>query len=115
MKKVATVITATCPSSEKKYGIRIELRNSVWHKTWGFLIPVHSHENFSAEVDISSGLPNDSKYNGCPSCRAVELVQCGNCNTMMCYKGEDAITCPDCGRNLRIVEGDWDSVSGGGY
>ena len=115
MKKIATVISAGCPRTRIRYGIRIELRNSVWHKTWGFIIPKKSNENFSAEVDISSGLPNDSKYNGCPSCGAVELVQCGGCNTMMCFKGEEFISCPGCGKNLRIQEGGWDAVSGGGY
>lgn len=116
MKKTAIVITPMCQVSHGVYGIRLELREKTWFKTWAFpMKPITAErENFQPEMDLSN-MDADATFPGCPYCHSKSLVQCGDCGRIYCYEGEIESTCPWCGNTGMISNGRWDAVSGGGY
>ena len=116
MKKTAIVITPMCPHSRKFYGIRLELREKTWVRTWAFPIKPSTmkSEDFHSKMDLSN-MCDDETYKGCPYCKGKMLMQCGNCGKIYCYTGETGTsTCPWCKNVGTISEGGWNSVSGGG-
>ena len=116
MKKTAIVITPMCQVSHGVYGIRLELREKAWFKTWAFPMKPDTaeREGFQSKTDLSN-MSADAVFPGCPYCQSKTLVQCGDCGKIYCYKGERESTCPWCGKTGTISDGGWDSVAGGGY
>ena len=82
----ASVILAKCGTNNRTYGIRVELRESVWVRTWAFPIDdgKAKREGFD-KTKIKGKFPPADGYPGCPYCGTNELIQCG-CGKMFCYK-----------------------------
>lgn len=116
MKKIAMVMTPTCPKAKRRFGVRVEKIGTEWYATWAFSIPAKSHENFTSNVSMkNSSFSNKEGFPGCPHCGSDEMLKCGSCNSFYCYHGETTSTCPVCGNTGTVEWNGWDSISGGGY
>lgn len=117
MKKIATVICAKCGKGKGLFGIRAEKINNEWYFTWAFPLKkeVAQHEGYkTTSIDT---LPQYGEgYNGCPYCKAQELIRCGGCGSLSCYNKEEEIKCLWCGNKGTVGKIDkWDKMKGGGF
>ena len=116
MKKEAIVITPACPVTRYMYGVRLEKRGQDWYKTWAFPISSTKNDDYQASIPLNrQGLATDAAYPGCPYCHSSALIQCGDCNGVYCYRGEQVSVCPFCGNEGDVSDEGWDSVEGGKY
>jgi transcription elongation factor Elf1 len=108
----ANVILCKCPHSKGIFGIRIEQRNTDWVRTWAFKVDSDKakREGFD-KTKITSSMPVDDKYPGCPYCGSMEIAQCG-CGKLFCWHSkaeketlQKRAVCPWCGQ-----EGDYSTV-----
>ena len=83
----ASVILAKCNKHNHTFGIRVEKRENEWVRTWAFPIDeaVAKREGFD-RTKIQGALRAVDRYPGCPSCGDYDLVQCGGCKKISCYK-----------------------------
>ena len=117
----ASVILAKC-EDDRTYGIRVEKRERDWVRNWAFPIDEGKakREGFDKNK-IKGTLDAVPEYPGCPYCKTSELVQCGSCDKMFCYKegkssaksekkkerkSDDAVflQCPWCGVVIQEIQ-----------
>ena len=69
----ATVGIAKCPKTGRLYGVRISINGKKWTATWAFPIKedVAKREGYTSN-QFPGDLLYDSKYPGCPYCKARE-------------------------------------------
>lgn len=111
----ASVIIQKCSKSNQFFGVRIQKTpNGDWVRTWAF--PVKESYGKTEGFDknnICGSMFATEEYPGCPYCEAYGFVQCGKCNKISCWDGEESPTCPWCGTVMRnIVKGEKFDVLG---
>ena len=95
----ATVILARCPDNGQLYGMRTQkMPDGDWRRNWAF--PVNARQAKSEgydKMEIRGSLRYEAGYPGCPYCGAKNLLQCGKCGKLTCWKGGRALVCGWCG------------------
>ena len=83
---------------------------------WAFKIDQEKahREGYDAKT-VRGGVTIDKDYPGCPYCGAKNFYTCGSCGCVVCYHGEEAVTCPKCGFHGEITKVDAIDLRGGGY
>lgn len=117
MKKKASVILAKCIQDKKLYGIRIEMRNDDWIRTWAFKLKedMAEKEGFD-QTNFTGNFYTDEDYPGCPYCGSKKCFVCGDCGKVSCYDGTDRVVCNWCGASGKAFNDDSKlDVTGGGY
>ena len=118
MKKNAVVVCARCYKQKKLFGIRTEKRGNSWFFTWAFPIKeaAAKREGFSETSIEGNTTEYADEYPGCPYCKQMEFIYCGNCGKISCFGNEQYFTCPSCNSSGEVTSG-WDGVnlSGGGH
>lgn len=95
----ATVILARCPDNRQVYGMRTEkMPDGDWRRNWAFAIDERRAKSEGYDrLKVRGSLRYTAEYPGCPYCGAKNLVQCGNCGKLTCWKGEEELACAWCG------------------
>ena len=106
MEKEARIALCKCQEGRKIYGVRFEKVAENWKYTWAFPIKESSakREGYDNTKIIGNIYP-DTKYPGCPYCKARSFVICScgklNCNNS---KNKEAFKCEWCGKTGKLVE-----------
>lgn len=81
-------------------------------KTFSGLIKlIYPDGNMTKEEAINY----DKEFNGCPYCNAKTFYICGRCGKIVCYNGEEYVTCPNCGGVGTVAVAESYNLSGGGF
>ena len=111
----ATVLLAKCKKRNGYYGMRVQrLEDGDWWRTWAF--PIDDRDAYRKESVVTSlrgNLFNTKQYPGCPYCGSINLVQCNKCGKLSCWNGEEQLSCPWCGHDMKNFVSSEVSVSGG--
>ena len=57
-------------------------------------------EGYDAKT-VHGSISYDPEFNGCPYCGANGFYICSRCGKIVCYNGEEYVTCPNCGTGYR--------------
>ena len=57
----------------------------------------------------------DENFNGCPYCGSKNFYICNRCGKVVCYHGQEVVTCPNCGSSSTLQAADSVDLSGGGF
>lgn len=57
----------------------------------------------------------DDNFNGCPHCGAKNFYICNRCGKVVCYHGQEVVTCPNCGSSSTLQAAESVDLSGGGF
>ena len=112
----ANVILAKCSTHNQAYGVRIEMRNGDWVRTWAFKIDENKakREGFDTTPIIGSLMEADA-FPGCPHCKTFGFVVC-DCGKMSCLMPSvTSAHCHWCNTYMEnIVEADTFELKSGG-
>jgi len=116
LSKEAFAIIAHCNEAKKVYGITVDPQNGIIKFVWSFKISKEkAHREGFDEHRIHGTVSIDENFNGCPYCGIKTFYVCGNCGVVVCYHGENAVTCPSCGQYGKIEKIGTIELSGVGY
>lgn len=108
---------AICGKSKQHFGITVDsVSKNKFVIVWSFKIDEEkAHREHFDQTKITGSFEIDQDFPGCPYCGAKRLVVC-QCGALICYNGEEKITCPKCGRIGTIKKvAEYISIKGGGY
>ena len=113
----AFAVMAMCSRAKKPYGITVDkIRDGQYKFVWAFKIDQdNAHREGYDSKTVRGGITLDKEYPGCPHCGAKDFYTCGSCGAVVCYRGEEAVTCPKCGFQGEIRKVDAVDLRGGGY
>ena len=57
----------------------------------------------------------DDYFNGCPHCGAKNFYICNCCGRVVCYHGQEVVTCPNCGASSTLQTVESVDLLGGGF
>lgn len=114
--KEAFAVLAECEETRKPFGITIDPRGRDLRFIWAFKIDRSKaqREGFTSH-SVNGVISLDANFNGCPHCGSKQFYICGGCNTIVCWHGQERVTCPHCHQTgiLQAVESI--NLKGGGY
>jgi predicted RNA-binding Zn-ribbon protein involved in translation (DUF1610 family) len=116
LSKEAFAIMAICKETKKPFGITVDPQNGCLSLVWSFKISENQAKREGYDkAKIRGSVLYDAEFNGCPYCGTKQLYYCNNCKKMVCYHGEEIVTCPNCGNTSRLQQMESFELSGGGY
>lgn len=113
----AFAVMAMCSRAMLPYGITVDkIAQEQLKFVWAFRIDTDkAHREGYDTTSVRGAVTIDSEYPGCPHCGARDFYTCGNCGCVVCYHGEEVVTCPRCGNRGEIVAVETVNLKGGGY
>ena len=116
LSKDAFAVMAMCSKHNEHYGITVDPRNGVYTFCWGFKIKKEQarREGYDAKT-VHGAIDYDPEFNGCPYCGAKGFYICNRCGKIVCYNGEEYVTCPNCGGGGTVQVAESFDLSGGGF
>ena len=117
LSKNAFAVMAICPKNKEHFGITVDPRNGVYTFCWGFKIKKGQAKREGYDSKTVQGAINyDADFNGCPHCEAKKFYICNCCGKIVCYNGEEYVTCPNCGDCGTVNKSAQSyNLSGGGF
>lgn len=114
--KEAFAILAICEETKKPFGITIDPKGSDLRFIWAFKIDRSKaqREGFDSQ-SVKGTISLDSHFNGCPHCGTRRFYICDYCKTIVCWHGEEQVTCPHCHQKGTIYNAKSVNLKGGGY
>lgn len=110
----AFVVLAMCNEAKKTYGITVDKFSDKYSLIWAFKINKDkAHKEGFDSTSVNGQINIDINYPGCPYCGSKNFYVCGNCNSIVCYHGENYVTCPACGFGGEIVQVSTVNLKGG--
>ena len=67
------------------------------------------------KTHVRGSVTYDENFNGCPHCGAKSFYICNRCGKVVCYHGQEMVTCPNCGRSSTLQASESVDLSGGGF
>ena len=67
------------------------------------------------QTHVRGAVMYDSNFNGCPHCGAKNFYICNRCGKVVCYHGQEVVTCPNCNSSSTLRAADSVDLSGGGF
>lgn len=112
----AFAIMAVCEETKQPFGITIDFIGPRRYKfVWAFKIDKErAHREGYDEHSVTGSVELDPDYPGCPYCGTKQFYIC-RCGKIVCYHGEESVTCPACGQSGVITEVREINLNGGGY
>ena len=107
---------AMCEETKKPFGITVNPQRGCYAFTWAFKInPDQAKREGYDKTNVRGAVMYDPEFNGCPHCGSKQFYICNRCKKVVCYHGQEYVTCPNCGNSssLRITEAV--DLSGGGF
>lgn len=112
----AFAVMAMCTKNNEHFGITVDPREGSYTFCWGFKIKKEQAKREGYDSKSVHGAINyDKEFNGCPYCNAKTFYICGRCGKIVCYNGEEYVTCPNCGSIGTVAVAESYNLSGGGF
>ena len=115
--KDAFAVLGQCEETKELFGITVD-PDSMGHMrfVWSFkLKPQTAGREGFAGYQMRGSIFHDENFPGCPYCGVHEFYICNRCQTIVCYHGQQHITCPHCQNSGQIQAQDSFDLSGGGF
>lgn len=113
--KEAFATLAACEETKKPFAITIDPKGRNLNFVWAFKIDREkAHKERFDTHHVSGAILYDKNFPGCPYCHARDFYICGNCGTVVCWHGQERVTCPSCGNIGSIQMVDSIDLKGGG-
>lgn len=111
----AFVTMAVCEETRKPYGITVDRdAHDSFKLVWSFKIDKEKAHREGYDVKrVRGGVKQVANFPGCPRCGTKDWYCCSNCNTIVCYHGQEYVTCPNCGSRGRITQVEKIDLKGG--
>lgn len=107
LSKDAFAVMAICAKINEHFGITVDPRKGTYTFCWGFKMKKERarKEGYDATT-VRGAIDYDPEFNGCPYCGAKRFYICNQCGKIVCYDGEEYVTCPNCGGGgiVRVAE-----------
>lgn len=112
----AFAVLAECEETSKPFGITIDPHGRDLRFIWAFKIDRSKaqREGF-ADKTVNGSISLDANFNGCPHCGSKRFYICDNCKTIVCWHGQERITCPHCHQAGTICRAESFDLRGGGF
>lgn len=113
----AFAIMAMCEETGKEFGISVDPRgNNTYAFCWGFKIKEGQakREGFD-KTQVRGSVMYDEGFNGCPHCGSKQFYICRRCGRVICWHGEESVTCPNCGITATLQAAREVELKGGGF
>jgi len=112
----AFAIMAMCEETKKQFGITVDPRgNNVYAFCWGFKIKEEQAKREGYDKSHVRGqVLYDPEFNGCPHCGSKQFYIC-RCGKVICWHGQEFVTCPSCGLSTTLEAANEVDLSGGGF
>ncbi|MGN0068007.1 MAG: TerY-C metal binding domain-containing protein [Bacteroides sp.] len=65
-------------------------------------------------MHVRGAVVYDDYFNGCPHCGAKNFYICNCCGRVVCYHGQEVVTCPNCGASSTLQTVESVDLTGGG-
>ena len=107
---------AICEETKRPFGITVDYVSQRHYKfVWAFKIDREkAHREGYDTKTVTGSVELDPDYPGCPYCGTKDFYICG-CGKVVCYHGQQRVTCPECGQVGEITQVSEISLRGGGY
>lgn len=114
--KEAFAVLAECEETRKSFGITIDPKGRNLRFIWAFKIDRSKaqHEGFAGR-SVNGTISLDTNFNGCPHCGSKRFYICDNCKTVVCWHGQERVTCPHCHMTGTIYAAESFNLKGGGF
>lgn len=112
----AFAVLAECEETKKPFGITIDPKGRDLRFIWAFKIDRSKaqREGF-AGASVNGTISLDANFNGCPHCGSKRFYICDNCKTVVCWHGQERVTCPHCHQTGTIYAAGSVDLRGGGF
>lgn len=116
LSKRAFATMAMCEKTKEPFGITIDPRDGCYAFVWAFKIKQEQakREGYD-QTHVRGAVTFDEHFNGCPHCGAKNFYVCSSCGRVICYHGQEFVTCPNCGSSSMLQTADSVDLSGGGF
>lgn len=116
LSKDAFAIMAMCEKTKEPFGITVDPRNGCYAFAWAFKIKKEQAKREGYDKTHVRGMVMyDANFNGCPHCGAKNFYICNRCGKVVCYHGQEVVTCPNCGSSSTLQTAESVDLSGGGF
>ena len=112
----AFAIMAVCEETKKHFGITVDEISSRHYKfVWAFKIDKDIAHKEGYDIHTVTGTVElDGEYPGCPYCGSKQFY-IFSCGKVVCYHGQQRVTCPECGATGELTAVDEIDLKGSGY
>lgn len=112
----AFAILAQCEETKKPFGITVDPLQGKLKFVWAFKIDqAKAHrEGFDGKY-VHGVITLDDNFPGCPHCKEKRFYICGNCGSVVCWHGQERVTCPNCHMSGSLQAAESFDLRGGGY
>lgn len=115
LSKEAFAVMGMCAETKQPFGITVDKRGGSYAFCWGFKIKADQAKREGYDKKhVKGSVIYDSEFNGCPHCGAKGFYICSKCGKVVCYHGEEYVTCPNCGLSSGVRAAESVDLSGGG-
>lgn len=114
--KEAFAILAQCEETKQPFGITVDPIGRSLKFVWAFKIDkAKAHREGFDSKTVNGTISLDTNFPGCPYCQEKRFYICGNCKTVVCWHGQERVTCPNCHQSGKIETVESLELKGGGY
>lgn len=107
---------AMCEETKKPFGITVDPREGCYAFAWAFKIKIEQAKREGYDkVHVHGSIVFDPEFNGCPYCGAKGFYICNRCGKIVCYHGQETVTCPNCGQTSTVRAAQSVDLNGGGF
>lgn len=111
----AFAIMGMCEQERKPFGITVDPRSGAYAFCWAFRISdAQAKREGYDKTHVHGSIIYDVEYNGCPYCGTKGFYICGKCGKVICYHGQETVTCPNCGMSGEVRVAESFDLTGGG-
>jgi DNA-directed RNA polymerase subunit RPC12/RpoP len=113
----AFAIMAMCEETKEPFGITVDPQQEECYAfAWAFKIKKDQAKREGYDkTHVRGTVMYDPNFNGCPHCGAKNFYICSRCGKVVCYHGQESVTCPNCGATSMVQAAESVDLSGGGF
>ena len=112
----AFAILAECEETKKPFGITVDPKRGDLKFVWAFKIDkAKAHREGFDGVKVKGTITLDNNFPGCPHCGSKQFYICDNCKSVVCWHGQERVTCPHCHMTGTISLAESFDLRGGGF
>ena len=116
LSKDAFAIMAVCEKTREPFGITIDPRQDCYAFAWAFKIKKEQAKREGYDKrHVHGAVMYDDNFNGCPHCGSKQFYICNRCGKVVCYHGQEYVTCPNCNSSSTLQAAESVDLSGGGF
>lgn len=113
--KNAFAIMGMCEEHKKPFGITVDPREGAYAFCWAFKInDAQAKKEGYDKTHVHGAVIYDEEFNGCPYCGSKGFYICSRCGKVVCYQGQEIVTCPNCGQSSGVRAAEAVDLNGGG-